>query len=122
MHSSSWSRGSVRALTLGAVALCLGPVTSVQRLPVQPGFQVASVKANTSDAAPASRFPLGPGDAYVAGNTFAATSQPLIAYIRFAFGRSPGELLRLPSWTYDERFDIQGRAVGAPTKDDMRLM
>ena len=85
-------------------------------------FEVASVKPNTSNATPFSRFPLGPGDAYVAGSLFSATNQPLINYIRFAFGRSQGELLRLPSWVYDERFDIQARAAGEPTKDDMRLM
>src|SRR4051812_17373418 len=115
-------RAAVRALTIAAAVLCLGALASAQRLPAEPAFQVASIKPNTSDAPPASRFPLGPGDAYIAGTTFAATSQPLIAYIRFAFGRSQGELLRLPSWVYDERFDIQGRSVGEPTKDDMRLM
>ena len=85
-------------------------------------FEVASIKPNTTDAPATSRFPLGPGDAYVAGTLFAATNQPLINFVRFAFGRSQGELLRLPAWIYDERFDIQGRATGEPTKDDMRLM
>jgi len=112
----------MRSLIVGAVVLCLSALASAQRLPTEQAFQVASVKPNTSDAPPGSRFPLGPGDAYVAGPPFAATNQPLIAYIRFAFGRSQGELLRLPSWVYDERFDIQGRAGGEPKKDDMRLM
>jgi len=31
-------------------------------------------------------------------------------------------MLRAPSWVYDERFDIQGRATGSPTKSDMRLL
>lgn len=83
---------------------------------------MASVKRNTSGDQPSSRFPLGPGDAYVNGSLFSATNQPLINYIRFAFKRSQGELLRLPSWVYDERFDIQARAAGEPTKDDMRRM
>jgi uncharacterized protein (TIGR03435 family) len=87
-----------------------------------PRFEVASVRPNATDAPPVSRFPLGPGDAYVAGTVFSAANQPLITYLRFAFGRSQGELLRLPAWIYDERFDIQGRATGEPTKDDMRLM
>jgi len=58
----------------------------------------------------------------VDGTLFSATDQPLINYIRFAFGRSQGEMLRAPSWVYEERFDIQGRAAGKPTKTDMRLM
>ena len=90
--------------------------------PSELAFDVASVKPNTSDAAPSSRFPLGPGDAYVAGSLFSATHQPLINYIRFAFGRSQGELLRLPSWVYDERFDIQARAAREATKNEMRIM
>jgi uncharacterized protein (TIGR03435 family) len=28
----------------------------------------------------------------------------------------------LPAWVYSERFDIEARAPGSPTKDHMRLM
>lgn len=105
----------ISAVFLTAAELCA-------QTPPASRFEVASVKPNTTDAPPTARFPLGPGDAYVAGTLFAATNQPLINYVRFAFGRSQGELLRLPTWIYDERFDIQGRATGEPTKDDMRLM
>jgi len=110
----------MRAIVALAALLCVARVSAQTALP--PRFEVASVKPNTTNAPPTARFPLGPGDAYVAGTLFAATNQPLINYVRFAFGRSQGELLRLPAWIYDERFDVQGRATGAPTKDDMRLM
>jgi uncharacterized protein (TIGR03435 family) len=89
--------------------------------PTELVFEVASVRSNKSTAQPTSRFPLGPGDAFVPGNLFSATNQPLIAYLRFAFKLSQGELLDLPSWVYDEHFDIAARAVGNPTKDQMRL-
>ena len=112
-------------ISISAVLTC-GPASAQTTLTARdaplPRFDVASVRANPSDDPPSSRFPLGPGDAYVAGTVFSATNQPLITYIRFAFGRSQGELLRLPSWIYDERFDIQGRTSGSPKKDDMRLM
>ena len=85
-------------------------------------FEVASVRPNRSTAQPSSRFPLGPGDAYVPGDLFSASNQPLIAYLRFAFKLSQGELLDLPPWVYDEHSDIAGRATGSPTKDEMRLM
>jgi uncharacterized protein (TIGR03435 family) len=87
-----------------------------------PTFEVASIRSNKSASPPSSRFPLGPGDAYLPGNLFSATNQPLIAYIRFAFKLSQGELLDLPAWVYDEHFDIAARAAGSPAKDDMRLM
>jgi uncharacterized protein (TIGR03435 family) len=114
--------GVVRSLFGAIVVLCLVGSVCAQDLPATPRFEVASVKPNTTNDPPSSRFPLGPGDAFLPGTLFSAANQPLINYIRFAFGRSQGELLRLPSWVYDERFDIQGRATGEPTKEDMRLM
>jgi uncharacterized protein (TIGR03435 family) len=85
-------------------------------------FEVASVKPSASDGEPASRFALGPGDAYLPGGVFSAINQPLIAYMRFAFKLGQGELLGLPSWIYRERFDIEARSTAMPSKDQMRLM
>ena len=89
---------------------------------IRMAFDVASVKANASDAEPASRFALGPGDAYAAGGIFSARNQPLIAYLRFAFKLGQGDLSGLPSWIYTERFDIEARSTVNTTKDQMRLM
>jgi hypothetical protein len=87
-----------------------------------PAFEVASVKSNLSNAPANSRFPLGPGDAYVPGAIFSATNQPLIGYLRFAYKLGQSDLLGLPGWVYSDRFDIEARAQGNPTKDHMRLM
>src|SRR5580704_8122016 len=89
---------------------------------ILPAFDVASVKPNTSSAPASSRFPMGPGDAYVSGTLFSATNQALIVYLRFAYKLGQGGLLRLPGWVYNDRFDIEARAQGNPTKDQMRLM
>jgi uncharacterized protein (TIGR03435 family) len=85
-------------------------------------FDVASVRPNKSDAQASSRFPLGPGDAYQNGGTLSASNQPLIVYLRFAFKLGQGDLLGLPGWVYRDRFDIDARVQGNPTKDHMRLM
>ena len=85
-------------------------------------FDVASVKPNTSDVAPVSRFALGPGDAYIPGGLFSAINQPVIAYIRFAFKLGQSDLLGLPAWIYNDRFDIEARSIANPSKDQMRLM
>jgi uncharacterized protein (TIGR03435 family) len=85
-------------------------------------FEVASVRPNKSNDPANSRFPLGPGDAYVPGNLFSATNQPLIAYLRFAYKLGQGDLLSLPGWVYSDSFDIEARAQGNPTKDQMRVM
>lgn len=86
-------------------------------------FDVASIKPNASSAPASSLFPLGPGDAYVRnGGLFSATNQPLIAYVRFALKAGPEEIPGLPAWAYTERFDIEARTPGSPTKDQMRQM
>ena len=91
--------------------------------PKAPTFEVASVKPNKSNAPANSRFPLGPGDAYVPnGGSFSATNQPLIVYLRFAYKLGQSDLLGLPAWVSNDRFDIEARAQGDPTKDKMRLM
>jgi len=104
-----------------AVLGLIDGVVSAQAL-ASPAFEVASVRPNASSAPANSRFPLGPGDAYTPGTLFSATNQPLIVYIRFAFKLGQGDLFRLPAWVYDDRFNIEARAQGNPTKDQMRLM
>jgi uncharacterized protein (TIGR03435 family) len=88
----------------------------------RPEFDVGSVKPNMSSAVASARFPLGLGDAYVPGSLFSATNQPLIVYLRFAFKLGQSDLLGLAAWVYNDRFDVEARAQGNPTKDQMRLM
>jgi uncharacterized protein (TIGR03435 family) len=90
-------------------------------------FDVASVKLNKSTDEPNSNFPLGPGNVYVPnGGYFSATNFPLLTYITFAYkptGYQYQSLLsQLPGWAAADRFDIQARVKGNPTKDQMRLM
>jgi uncharacterized protein (TIGR03435 family) len=90
-------------------------------------FEVASVKVNTSNDPPTSNFPLGPGDVYVRnGGYFSATAYPLSLYIAFAYKSigNQGQYVepQLPDWAKTERFDIQARTAGDPTKDQMRAM
>ena len=96
-------------------------------------FDVASVKQNKSGPPPSgdkpyADFVLGPGDAYVPnGGLFSAINQPLLIYVAFAYKITNNELpflmSQLPKWTtLTDRFDIQARVGGNPTKDQMRLM
>jgi uncharacterized protein (TIGR03435 family) len=103
----------------------LGLLSSVlfAQPPADPSFEVASVKTNRTEAPATTLFPLGPGDAYAAnGGRFRATNQALVTYLRFAYRLGPGDLLDLPRWVYNERFDVEARANGEPAKDQMRLM
>jgi uncharacterized protein (TIGR03435 family) len=95
-------------------------------------FDVASVRQNTQGYPPTgppphSDFPLDSGDAYSAnGGFFSATNWPLDSYIGFAYKLSPTALgsvrKQMPKWGSSDHFDIQARAQGNPTKDQIRLM
>lgn len=98
-------------------------VVSAQNL----SFDVASVKLNQSDDPPRSNFPLGPGNVYAPnGGFFSASNYPLVTYISFAYKITGNQAQyitpQLPAWALQDRYDIQARAVGDPTKDEMRLM
>jgi len=113
----------MRRLVLKVVFLGLLSSTLFAQPPADPSFEVTSVKSNRTEAPATTIFPLGPGDAYAAnGGRFRATNQPLIAYLRFAYRLGQRDLLDLPRWVYDERFDIDARANGEPTKDQMRAL
>jgi uncharacterized protein (TIGR03435 family) len=91
-------------------------------------FEVASVKPNRSgDRATASNTPLGPGSVYTpTGGLFSAQNFPLAIYINFAYKVTSDQTLdlrkQLPDWAIAERYDIEARAQGNPTKDEVRLM
>jgi len=92
-------------------------------------FETASVKPNKSgnDSLTSMNVPMGPGDVYPAnGGLFSGTNVPLISYIYFAYKLTGSQfqllLPHLPKWVLTDRFDIEARASGNPTKDQMRLM
>lgn len=110
-----------------ALAVAAVPASAQSAQTGQLSFDVASVKSNKSDTPPYSNFPLNAGSMYTAnGGRFSATNFPLITYIFFAYnlaGNQAQSLVpQLPSWVMTDHFDIEARAAGNPTKDQMRLM
>lgn len=90
-------------------------------------FEVASVKQDPGPFRPPN-FPLDAGDAFrPVGGRFSADF-PLATYITFAYkltlapDQRESLMAHLPNWVATDRFDIQARAEGNPTKDQMRLM
>ena len=84
-------------------------------------FEVASVKPSTAFRPP--NFPFDPGDAKTVGGRISAVF-PVIAFVEFAYKLGPGDVSTpFPkSFPMDRSFDIETRAPGNPTKDQMRLM
>jgi len=92
-------------------------------------FDVVSIKQNKSGLQPGhlptSNIPFGAeADYSPTGGLFSASNFPLISYMGFAYKLTPGQigLPQLPKWATAERFDIEARAEGNPTKDQYRLM
>lgn len=90
-------------------------------------FDVASVKPDKSSEGRYANFSLGPGDDYSEnGGLFTARNLPVSAYVFFAYKVTINQLNlllpQLPKWVTSDGFDIQARAPGNPTKDQMRLM
>ena len=93
-------------------------------------FDVASVKRDTRPESPTTRtanMPLGPQDAFTpTGGLFSVNNRTLDSYVIFAYklGAEQDEafLKQAPKWALDNRYDIQARGPGNPTKDQYRLM
>jgi bla regulator protein BlaR1 len=91
-------------------------------------FDVASVKLTQTHGRPTSNVPLI-GDAYApTGGLFSASNTSLMNYMRFAFKdiklayQATPDLAGAPAWIRTDQYDIEAKAQGNPTKDQMRLM
>jgi len=93
-------------------------------------FEISSVKRNMMPPSPStvnSNIPLGAMDVFTpTGGLFSATNVTLIEYLTLAYkifpAQLPGIVSQLPKWASSNRYDIQARASGNPTKDQFRLM
>jgi bla regulator protein BlaR1 len=91
-------------------------------------FDVASVKVSQPETPMSSLFPLDNGDSYRPTAGRFKSNFPLWVYLQFAYKHrfTPDQtralLAHLPKWVGDDRFTIEARVEGNPTKDQMRLM
>jgi uncharacterized protein (TIGR03435 family) len=89
-------------------------------------FEVASGRQNkTNDKASMNVDPT-PGDSMIpTGGLYSARNILLVQYIAFAYKLTNRQLQSVVSqvpWVSEDRFDIEARAEGNPTKDQYRLM
>ena len=86
-------------------------------------FEVASVKQDLSGSISPPFSIDSDDDDTPTGGLFAA-QMPLTSYISFAYKLTQQNpmISNLPSWASTERFEIQARAAGNPTEDQLRLM
>jgi uncharacterized protein (TIGR03435 family) len=85
-----------------------------------PSFDVISIKADRNvNGSPSSFGPTG-------GSLFSATNERPLDLIAFAYNLSGyyyrAIIPQLPAWANTQRFDVQARAAGKPTRAQMQLM
>ncbi len=91
-------------------------------------FEVASVKPSTEKQPGPLSVPLDAGDRYHPTGGYFRADVPLWSYIQFAYKlwwppeEQQKEIARLPKWVLADRYSIEARAAGNPSKDQFRLM
>jgi len=119
-------RRVVGPVLLGS-ALLAGSGWAQTAAPGKLEFEVASVRENRAGGAPSSNFPLGLGPEFSGEvGLLTARNVPLLQLLVFAYAKNmyqiQGLRSQLPDWARQARFDVQARAEGSTTKDQMRLM
>lgn len=100
----------VRRVLVLVVALGLVPALAAQLQ-----FDVASVKENRSGAA-------GGTFRFVPDGGVRATNMPARSFITIAHGLEPYQLVGLPDWGRDLRYDLDARPAGRVARDESRQM
>lgn len=91
-------------------------------------FEVASVRLDTSGEFKPPSFPLSADDSFADTGGLFRAEFPVIVYIQFAYKialtreQTNAVLDKLPGWARADKFLIEARAEGHPTKDQYRLM
>jgi bla regulator protein BlaR1 len=91
-------------------------------------FEVASIRPSAPGGYSQSNFEMDPGDEDPPTGGVLSADFPLSTYIMFAYklwftnDQINAMLAHQPKWASTDKFTIQARAAGHPTKDQMRLM
>lgn len=103
------------ALLLGGLALAALPLAAQQ---AAPAFEVASVKKQAAQI-----IPSGPPSAAPAlSATFRRGNASIVTLVRIAYNVTDAEIVGGPDWARKDLFEINARAAGAASLDEMRPM
>ena len=91
-----------------AAAILIGVVISLAPLAAQtPSFEAASVKKNAGGGPPGMEIRVTPNGGFI------ATNVPLRVLVRESFRVQDYQVIDLPGWADNERYDITARSAGA---------
>ena len=118
MSAATTARSANLTLTVAAIA-------AVTIATVAQTFEVASIKLNkarrgplTSFEAPVFELPM----AVMPGGRFRLRLVPTRTLIQLAYGVRNFQITGEPSWVNDERYDVDAKAEGTTSSDQIRLM
>ena len=134
LRAAAWI--AVAPILLGLMTQPLLAQTAPAQTPPPPAWQIVAGGKQTFDVASVRPSPpevrnrgviLNPFDDTPAKGGLFSANGPLLAYIAFAYKlRDLSQLMtmneKLPDWARTSNYDIEARADGAPTQDQMRLM
>jgi uncharacterized protein (TIGR03435 family) len=117
---------SGRGCIIAASLLLLSAPSFAQVTTSTPLFDVASVRQNkTNDKASLNVSPPSGDDFVPTKGVYSGRNIVLVSYISFAYKLTNRQLQSIVAqvpWIADDRFDIEARAEGNPTKDQYRQM
>lgn len=108
------------SLTLTAAAVAAVTIATVAQT-----FEVASIKLNTARRGPLTSFETAVYDlpmAVMPGGRFRLTAVPTRRLIQLAYGVREFQISGEPSWVNDERYDVDAKAEGTTSSDQIRVM
>jgi uncharacterized protein (TIGR03435 family) len=114
-------RTAMRVGVAVAIGLCSQRMIRAQDADPQT-FSVVSVKPSPSP--PADRpYTVRPG-VITPGDRWQVTFSPIYIFLRFIYGMysGPGQIIGAPDWTRRENYDIDARADGNVTREQMMIM
>jgi uncharacterized protein (TIGR03435 family) len=120
----------VSGMGFGVVLIALAAPVGFGQVASAPGgkiaFEVASVRQNKSDGKASMNVDPTLSDTFAStGGLYSARNIVLVQYIGFAYKLTIKQFQSVISqapWVTEERFDIEARAEGNPTKDEYRAM
>jgi uncharacterized protein (TIGR03435 family) len=118
MSAATTARSASLTLTVAVIA-------AVTIATVAQTFEVASIKLNKARRGPltsleASFYELPM--AVMPGGRFRLKAVPTRTLIQLAYGVREFQIIGEPSWVNDERYDVDAKAEGIPSSDQMRSM
>jgi len=108
-----------------SLGLTVAAIAAVTIATISQTFEVASIKLNKARRGPLTSLEAAVYDlttAVMPGGRFRLTAVPTRTLVQLAYGVREFQIIGEPSWVNDERYDVEAKAEGIPSSDQVRSM